>query len=511
MLAWWANLDNSALSLRHWQGIPAKSNCFSQESSLRAGKSVDSSPQKRFTESAVSAEMDWRLEGSFFTVQTEEHPGWKLRFVGRRGFVPECPVLLRGVSSVVAVVPDWCQAASGLIEGPCGWQYSAKAVLLWKSVVQSREAWMSVIRFLHTDSLRLGSPVVGLSESPEWLRRTSAAAVRQAVTNLVDLAIAVRSHFVLIAGRLTESADDLEPAVTWLCPQVQRLAQHGIVTVVAGHDVQQHAALSRLNAILLSPGQWLSANLRNDKTAELLVGSGGQPSRGDLRVDVGLATRGSASMVYSAMPGPVVSGSLQSADGSVVAHQQYLRLTAGPVQALDLSERGPCGCVVVEADVAQQKLVGRFCATDVLRFVQELVVCPAGTRPSELLQKLMEHSRRIASRRCVTLAEWIVDGAFLADGHDEQSILEADLLRDLRQGLNAGHSGAWPCRIRFSERSQLDMQAGQSLLLRSLAGVIHERRQRTGSAGSGGYEFRGLPLGQGSEVAEALSVLRRVA
>ena len=85
------------------------------------------------------------------------------------------------------------------------------------------------------------------------------------------------------------------------------------------------------------------------------------------------------------------------------------------------------------------------------------------------------------------------------------------MLRDLRQGLNAGHSGAWPCRIRFSERSQLDMQAGQSLLLRSLAGVIHERRQRTGSAGSGGYEFRGLPLGQGSEVAEALSVLRRVA
>ena len=371
---------------------------------------------------------------------------------------------------------------------------------------------MSVIRFLHTDSLRLGSPIVGLSDSPEWLRRTSASAVRQAVTNLVDLAIAVRSHFVLIAGRLTESADDLEPAVSWLCPQIQRLAQHGIATVVAGHDVQEHATLSRLNAVLLSPGQFLSANLRNDKTVELLVGNAGQASfGGDLRVDVGLANRGSAGMDYSAVPGPVMSGTLQAADGSVVAHQQYLRLTAGPVQALGLSERGPCGCVAVEADVTQQKLIGRFCATDVLRFVQELVVCPEGTRPSELLRKLMERSRQIASRRCVTLAEWIVDGAFLADGDDEQSILEADLLRDLRQGLNAGHSGAWPCRIRFSERSQLEMPGGPSLLLRSLAGVIHERRQRVSSSGSGVYEFRGLPLGQGSEVAEALSVLRRVA
>jgi hypothetical protein len=95
-LAWWANLDNSALSLRRLAGNSGKSDCFSQESSLRAGKSVDSGPQKRSTESAVSAEMDWRLEGGFFTVRAEEHPGWKLRFVGRRGFMPECPVLSRG-------------------------------------------------------------------------------------------------------------------------------------------------------------------------------------------------------------------------------------------------------------------------------------------------------------------------------------------------------------------------------------------------------------------------------
>ena len=82
---------------------------------------------------------------------------------------------------------------------------------------------MSVIRFLHTDALRLGSPVAGLSECPDWLRKTAASAVRTAVTNVIEAAIAGRCQFLFIAGRLTESEQDLELAVAWLMTQTSSL------------------------------------------------------------------------------------------------------------------------------------------------------------------------------------------------------------------------------------------------------------------------------------------------
>lgn len=90
---------------------------------------------------------------------------------------------------------------------------------------------MSVIRFVHTDSLRLGSPVsLGLSDCPEWLRKVAGSAVRTAVTNVFEAAIAGRCHLLLIAGRLTESGT----VRIWISPsrglkaQVIALREHGI-------------------------------------------------------------------------------------------------------------------------------------------------------------------------------------------------------------------------------------------------------------------------------------------
>lgn len=371
---------------------------------------------------------------------------------------------------------------------------------------------MSVVRFLHTDSLRLGSPVAGLSDSPEWLRRVSASAVRQSVMNLVDLAISSRCQFVLVAGKVTEHSEDLEPAVTWLKTHSERLCQNGVSLVIAGHQPEDFAILSRLNAVLVPPGQYLLAGTGSGLTQDLYV-SGQLPQGGEnlLRIDVGTAVRSYGGMSYVAMPGLQASSQLLSSGGTVTAHDQYLRLTAGPLQGLDPAERGPCGCIVVEADFSSQKQVARFCATDVLRFTQELVPCTPGTPLSQLLQILCNRSRSAAGHRCITVAEWIVDGAFLADQEDCQSIPEADMLRDLRSRLNAGHSGAWPSRIRFSERSQLDVHGGLSLLFRELAGVFQDRRQRTSVSGIDCGEGRGVTTGKGCEFVEALNVLRRVA
>ncbi len=371
---------------------------------------------------------------------------------------------------------------------------------------------MSVVRFLHTDSLRLGSPVTGLSDSPEWLRRISASAVRQSVINLVDLAIASRCQFVLVAGKVTESPEDLDPAVTWLKTQSQRLSRNGISLVIAGHNSDDFQVLSRLNTVLVASGQCLLAGTGSGLAPNLCVADE-VPQRGGnlLRIDVGARGRPSGGMSYVAVPGLQASSQLLTSGGTVVAHDQYLRLTAGPLQGINPSERGPCGCIVVEADFSSQKQVARFCATDVLRFIQELVPCTPGTRLSGLLQILRNRSLNLAGSRGITVAEWIVDGAFLADQEDCQSMFEADLLRDLRGSLNAGHTGAWPCRIRFSERSQLDVHGGLSLLFRELAGVLQERRSRTSVSENVFGEVRGVAHRHGSELVDALNVLRRVA
>ena len=371
---------------------------------------------------------------------------------------------------------------------------------------------MSVVRFLHTDSLRLGSPVTGLSDSPEWLRRISTSAVRQSVINLVDLAIASRCQFVLIAGRITESPEDPDPAVAWLKTQSQRLKQKGISLVVAGHHSEDFPVLSRLDAVLVAPGQCLLAGPGSELAPDLCVADEApQRSRNLLRIDVEATGRPCANMSYVAIPGSQASPQLLTSAGTVAAHDQYLRLTAGPLQGIDPSERGAYGCIVVEADFSSQKQVARFCATDVLRFIQELVPCTPGTRLSDLLQILRNRSLKIAGSRGITVAEWIVDGAFLADQDDCHSMFEADLLRELRSSLNAGHMGAWPCRIRFSERSQLDVHGGLSLLFRELADVLQERRQRKIVSEHGFGEVRGVAHHGGSELVDALNVLRRVA
>ncbi len=108
---------------------------------------------------------------------------------------------------------------------------------------------MSVVRFLHTDALRLGSPVAGLAESPDWLRKVAASAVRTSVTNVVEAAIAGRCQLLVISGRLTELDQDLDLAVTWLAAQTTLLKEHGVRLVIAGHLESDFATLRRLDAI----------------------------------------------------------------------------------------------------------------------------------------------------------------------------------------------------------------------------------------------------------------------
>ncbi len=375
---------------------------------------------------------------------------------------------------------------------------------------------MSVIRFLHTDSLRLGSPVAGLSESPDWLRKVASSAVRTAVTNVIEAAVAGRCQFLVIAGRLTESQQDLEVAIAWLMVQSHVLRDLGIRLIIAEHPEVDHPVLDRLDAMILGPGERLDVWHGPADRVEYSVSprdTAARPGALGLEVAMGNAGRPLADLAYVAVPSVSPSSATNSYDAVATAHDQHLRLSAGSPQAINPSEHGNFGCQLVEADLSRRSITARFCSTDVIRFAQELVPCRPGLQASQLCDLLRERSRALGtSGRCTTVVEWIIDGHFTMSHSGEESLCEMELLRELRSTLHAGHSGAWPCRIRFSDNSSVDVAGHRSIVAREFSTVVCDRLNRTER-----WPLRanraviGLPLGTGSEAAVGLDVLRRVA
>lgn len=374
---------------------------------------------------------------------------------------------------------------------------------------------MSVIRFLHTDALRLGSPVAGLSECPDWLRKTAVSAVRTAVTNVIEAAIAGRCQFLFIAGRLTESEQDLELAVAWLMTQTSSLREHGIRLVIAGHPESDQAILSRLDAIVVNREQRLDAWTDPTGNFHCAVNAQSAPAAMSLlTVEVGAinTSRPIADLAYVAIPSTMPSPATNSFDGVATAHDRLLHLSAGSPQALTPLERGHFGAQLVEVDLSRQTMTARFCSTDVIRFTQELVRCQPGLHVSQLCDVLRERSRALAtSERCTTVVEWVVDGQLAMTLSETESLCEVDLLKELRASVHAGHSGAWPCRIRFSDSSFVDLSGYQSLVTHEFSAIVRDRFVKNGQRDSMISAISGLPLGNGSEAAVGLNVLSRVA
>ena len=376
---------------------------------------------------------------------------------------------------------------------------------------------MSVIRFLHTDSLRLGTPISGLSDSPDWLRKVAASAIRLAVTNVIEATIAGRCQLLFIAGRLTESSEDLDLAVTWLKSHTVALREHGVRLVIAGHPESDHAALRRLEAIVVAPGQRLDVWTNGADRVECSLSSVSTPARGGaVGIEVGTTSgrRPQADLAYVALPSLAPSSTSDSVDQVASAHDRLLRISAGCPQSIGPMERGAFGCQLVEADLSRQSLTTRSCVTDVIRFTQELISCRHGMAASQVSELLRERSRSIvANGRRTTVVEWVVDGHLCLSGSSTESLSEFDLLKDLRGSLHAGHSGAWPFRIRFSDNSTVDASRHPALAAKEFTSVVRERILKFSHRSDRMIENTsiGVPMGAGSETAVGLDVLRRVA
>lgn len=392
---------------------------------------------------------------------------------------------------------------------------------------------MSVIRFVHTDHLRLSTPLAGLADCPDWLRRAAASAVRKSVANVVETAIASRSHFVVVAGRIAESDQDLDIAVRWLSPHAEHLMRHGIRLVLTGHELRDHVALQRLNAIVFRPGQ--TVEIWQDYAGQLQVHSAGSERRNDRSlllqhrtksIPVGSPAAGFADFSYTTVPGiaahptpPVGSESsltsaVQMTQESTAQGNRCLVVTAGAPQAVAPSEQGVFGCRLVEADTAHRTLTARFCATDAFRYAQQTIHCHEQLTAAGLVSAIAERSRNtsaLAGRTVVV--DWTVKGTLLAEMRGIGDLDEPSLLEKLRKQLQAGHSGVWPRRILYSDETQFTSSRNYSLAVQEFLNIMAERRtqdmQGTQNHAVVGGVFRAFY--SGCDTVAGLELLSRVA
>lgn len=333
---------------------------------------------------------------------------------------------------------------------------------------------MAAVRFIHADHLRLGSPIQGLSSSPAWLQELAAGAVRQAVHNLIESAVANRVDFLLMAGDITESGDDLNSAAAWLAEQVSVLQARGIAVAAFASSDQAFTALSEFCDFVLRSEQLLKADRCPEGRLQLELCHRGEPQNG-LLVSCGhqsgsLGSVGRRSGIsYRAIP-----LSRPDENRSVANHDGFVTRTAGAAQAIQPSESWECGAILVEADTETGAVHTHAVSTDVLRFATERLSLPQAVSPHELINEVVRASDAIQKRSTQTvIADWVIRCDVHAALADVKSLLEAKLLKATRERLQGGHRGVWPRSIRFAEESRLLLESSTATEIEEYFDVAH--------------------------------------
>jgi hypothetical protein len=355
---------------------------------------------------------------------------------------------------------------------------------------------MLQIRFLQTGGWNLGSPVAGLPNSPEWLRQTAASAVRRAVQNVFQTAVSQGCSFVLAAGRVA-SRQNLPAAVAWLEPRLCHWRTQGVRLVVAGHDADEWPLLQSVGAIVLRPNCGLTVLAGGHdlvctpapQSGSLWVDSSGRPA-------VPLASQDILYCAAMSATAPDASAGLLLGSGETTVSQKQMRLTTGSPQAVAANEPGAGCCALVTADFARGELTAQGYSPDVLQFVSAREECVSGTTLPQLLKRLADRHRALSSGRVVRLVDWEIAGRLRFSVQDDASLRESDVLDVLRRWSNAGHSGSWPYRLRFSEDCVIEVCERSSRLM---AGILSAAASR------------GFVPGSGSSCLELLHQLQRAA
>lgn len=124
-----------------------------------------------------------------------------------------------------------------------------------------------MIKFIHAADIHLDSPLEGLSNRPNLPVEKITSATREALTNLVDLAIGEKVDFVLLAGDIYDGDYDDFTTAFYFNQQMGRLNQKNIpVVMISGN----HDAKSRISRPLPPPGNVKVLSVESPESYEII-------------------------------------------------------------------------------------------------------------------------------------------------------------------------------------------------------------------------------------------------
>jgi len=324
---------------------------------------------------------------------------------------------------------------------------------------------MSGIRFVHVDHLRLASPVTGLDAAPEWLRRQARDASRQTVINLCDLAQNRDVDFVLIAGRLAESADDIPRVLAWLREPLGQLRRRGIKVAITADDWLDSVDVSEVCDVVIRSGERLDAD-RQDAEIRLDALPAGRTGTADVTVGFRCDSGSGATSACHYLISPAVHRRVMSEFGGDKVY------SAGALQALHPNEEGPFGCLLVDTDPGTGRTEVTFEATDVLRFATETIRDAEVHTADDVSSAVLSASQPLARMQTGTL---IVDWRIERDVKCSSSIADfspAEMLHSVRNAMQKGYLGVWPRRVDVVPRDIELLHDDMAASLLELASVL---------------------------------------
>ena len=260
---------------------------------------------------------------------------------------------------------------------------------------------MTHVKFVHCADLHLDTPFRGLSQVAPDIAQTLDEATYTSFENIVDLAIANRVDFVIIAGDVYDSSDRSLRAQFAFRDSLGRLTEHGIPSFVAfgNHDpvsgwsnsLEWPELTHRFGAGEVDIRQvcregtpvasvhgisFAKEAVTEDLSKRFQAHRTGGPEIAVLHANVGSNT-GHAPYAPTTVPLLAEKGFDYWALGHVHRHQ-ILRAGApaivypGCAQSRHPNETGPKGCCVVTLSDSGETDV-RFVATDVVRYGRERV------------------------------------------------------------------------------------------------------------------------------------------
>jgi DNA repair protein SbcD/Mre11 len=359
------------------------------------------------------------------------------------------------------------------------------------------------MRFIHAADIHLDSPLRGLDEYPGAPVERVRGATREALKNLVDLCLAERVDFLVIAGDLFDHDwRDFHTAL-FVAKEMQRLDAGGIpVFVIFGN----HDSVQEMSRRTPWPKNVSVFDHRRPETKRLercQVAVHGQsfakreitenlvpdyPEAVPDWFNIGLlhtnANGNSQHDSYApcSVPELVAKGYDYWALGHVhefqILHRQPHVIYSGNLQGRHVRETGNKGCVLVTVSDGEVTEI-EFRETDVLRWFQKSVALLAEDGPMELQERVRDTLNGVASAadgRCAAVRLQI-EGRCQAHRDLVRDAVRQQTIADLRALAGEFGGELWIEEIQFRTRPLIDLESRRQAkdivgeLLREIAGL----------------------------------------